>query len=135
MNAKPFFDTNILVYAFAADDPRGPRAESLLAQGGVISIQVLNEFVNVFRRKLRRSWAEVEDALAVLETLLDPPLPLTLELHRAGLALARELKLAFYDSLIIAAAERAGCSVLYSEDLQSGRSIGGVRIRNPFLGR
>jgi predicted nucleic acid-binding protein len=65
MNAKPFLDTNILVYAFASNDPRSKLAEDLLAAGGVISIQVLNEFVNVSRRKLAREWVEIEDALSV----------------------------------------------------------------------
>ena len=50
MSARPFLDTNVLVYAFAANDPRSDRAEALLAAGGVIGVQVLNEFVNVSRR-------------------------------------------------------------------------------------
>src|SRR6266516_1327730 len=112
MNAKPFLDTNILIYAFASNDPRSEQAEALLAAGGMISVQVLNEFVNVARRKLRREWAEIEDALGVL--------------------LARDVGFSFYDSLIIAAAIRAGCPVLYSEDLQDGQIVHGVRFRNPF---
>ena len=63
MNPKPFLDTNILIYAFASNDPRSDRAEALLVAGGVISIQVLNEFVNVSRRKLAREWSEIDGAL------------------------------------------------------------------------
>ncbi len=132
MNARPFLDTNILVYAFTTNDPRSVTAEALVAKGGVVSVQVLNEFVNVSLRKLRRPWQEIEDALAALETLLDPPLPLTLELHKAAIGLARDHKLAFYDGLIVAAAVRARCRVLYSEDLRHGREIEGTTIRNPF---
>ena len=132
MNAKPFLDTNILVYAFASNDPRSGRAEALLAAGGVISVQVLNEFVNVSRRKLRREWAEIEDALGVLRTILDPPIPLTIKLHEAAVWLARDHGFPFYDSLIITAAIRAGCGILYSEDMQHGQTVDGVTIRNPF---
>jgi predicted nucleic acid-binding protein len=132
MNAKPFLDTNILVYAFATNDPRGIEAEALIAKGGIVSVQVLNEFVNVSRRKLRRPWKEIEAALSVLKTLLDPPLPVTLDLHEAAVRLARVHKLAFYDSLIVAAAAWKKCGILFSEDFQDGRMIEGVTIRNPF---
>jgi predicted nucleic acid-binding protein len=132
MNAKPFLDTNILVYAFASNDPRSDRAEALVTAGGVISVQVLNEFVNVSRRKLRREWVEIEDALGVLRTILDPPIPLTIKLHEAAVWLARDHGFPFYDSLIITAAIRAGCGILYSEDMQHGQTVDGVTIRNPF---
>jgi predicted nucleic acid-binding protein len=132
MNARPFLDTNVLVYAFAANDARGAVAEALVAAGGIVSVQVLNEFVNVSRKKLRRSWADVQAALDALGTLLDPPLPLTAELHRRAVALARRHAFAFYDSLIIAAASQAKCRVLYTEDMQDGRTIAGVTVRNPF---
>ncbi len=132
MNVKPFLDTNILIYAFASNDPRSERAEGLLAAGGLISIQVLNEFVNVSRRKLRREWADIEDALSVLRTILDPPIPLTIDLHEAAISLARDHGFPFYDSLVIAAAIRAGCRVLYSEDMQDGQTVDGVTVHNPF---
>lgn len=132
MNAKPFLDTNILLYAFTTGDSRSARAEALLEEGGTVSVQVLNEFVHVSRRKLRRPWQDIEDALGVLKTLLDAPLPLTLELHETAIVLARDHRISLYDGLIIAAASRAGCRVLYSEDLQHGRGLIGVAIRNPF---
>ena len=69
MNAKPFLDTNVLVYAFAADDRRSPKADELIAWGGTGSVQVLNEFTNVAVRKLRRSWEDVEKALAAFRQL------------------------------------------------------------------
>jgi predicted nucleic acid-binding protein len=133
MNAKPFLDTNIVVYAFSANDPRNIRAEALLEAGGVISVQVLNEFVSVSRRKQRRSWNEVSDALGVLKILLDPPWPLTLELHEAAVNIAREHRFSIYDGLIVAAALHAECPVLYSEDFQHGLTIGSLAVCNPFV--
>ena len=134
MNGKPFLDTNILIYAFSSEDPRGPIAKSLLETGGTISVQVLNEFVNVSRNKVRVSWVKIEKALAIVKRLLAPPVPLTLKLHETAIALARDHNLAIYDSLIVAAAIHAGSGVLYTEDVQHGRRIGNVTIRNPFLG-
>jgi predicted nucleic acid-binding protein len=133
MNAKPFLDTNVIVYAFSSDDPRAAKAEALLEDGGVISVQVLNEFVNVLRRKQGRGWDEVQDALGVLKVLLDPPQPLPLELHEAAVEIARDCGFSIYDGLIIAAALRSGCSILYSEDFQHGQGIGQLTIRNPFI--
>ncbi len=132
MNAKPFLDTNVLIYAFAADDPRGAKAEALIAAGGTISVQVLNEFVNVSRCKLRREWSEIESALGALKALLDPPMPLTIEAHKTALALARNHDFAFYDALIVAAASQAKCGVLFSEDMADGKRVAGLTIRNPF---
>ena len=76
-----FFDTNILIYAFAAGDPRSGRAEALIADGGVIGVQVLNEFTNVTRRKLSWQWEQIEAAFAVIEVLLGPARPLTTAVH------------------------------------------------------
>lgn len=133
MSAKPFLDTNVLIYAFAANDPRSEKAEALLAAGGVISVQVLNEFVNVSRRKLGLGWVDIENELGVLRTLLDPPVPLTIDLHEAAVAHARDHGFAFYDALIIAAASRSGCNVLYTEDMHHGQSVDDLTIRNPFV--
>ena len=133
MNAKPFLDTNVIVYAFSSNDPRNERAAALLEGGGVISVQFLNEFVNVSRRKQGRGWDEVHDALGVLKILLDPPHPLTVDLHEAAIEIARARGFSIYDSLIVAAALRAGCSILYSEDLHHGQTIERLRIENPFI--
>jgi predicted nucleic acid-binding protein len=133
MADRRFFDTHILVYAFAADDPRAARAEALIAAGGVIGIQVLNEFTNVTRRKLRWDWKQVEASLEVIEELLGVARPLTAGLHAQAVALARDSNLSFYDALIVAAAMDAGCELLYSEDLQDGRKFGAVTVQNPFL--
>jgi predicted nucleic acid-binding protein len=129
---KAFFDTNILVYT-TTSDPRQHQAAACLSGGGVASTQVLNEFVHVARRKLRSDWRQIEVALRQFRTSLDEILPITLETHDSAVALARDRGLAFYDALIVASAIEAGCNILYSEDMQHGRSIGGLAIVNPFL--
>ncbi|RPI63032.1 MAG: PIN domain-containing protein [Lysobacterales bacterium] len=133
MPGERFFDTNILIYAFAAGDRRSARAEALLAEGGVVGVQVLNEFTNVARRKLRWEWPEVEAALAVIAELAGPVRPLTADIHGKAVELARADALSFYDALIVAAAAEAGCHMLLTEDLQHGRKVSGVTIKNPFL--
>jgi predicted nucleic acid-binding protein len=127
-----FFDSNILVYAQQAGG-KAERARALLAGGGRLSVQVLNEFTAVSRRKQGKEWREIGEAISDLLALVEPPLALTLDLHAAARALAEEHRLSFYDALIVVSAIEAGCNVLYSEDMQHGRTIGGLAIANPFL--
>ncbi|NEW92758.1 PIN domain-containing protein [Rhodopseudomonas sp. BR0M22] len=129
---KAFFDTNILVY-ITTSDPRQQTAAACLSSGGVASVQVLNEFVHVARRKLGHDWPQIEVALEQFHAALDDVLPITLTTHAAAVVLARDHRVSFYDALIVAAAQEAGCEVLYSEDLQHGRSFGTLRVENPFL--
>jgi predicted nucleic acid-binding protein len=130
---KAFFDSNILVYT-ATSDPRKQRAAACLNAGGSASIQVLNEFVHVARRKLRKDWPAIELALVQFRALLDDIMPITLNTHVGALALAQSHSFSFYDALIVSSAIEAGCDTLYSEDMQHGRSIGGLTILNPFIG-
>lgn len=134
MRGDRFLDTNVLIYAFAAGDPRSATAEALLAEGGRIGVQVLNEFTNVARHKLSWDWARTEAAIGVIVELLGPVAPLTARIHGEAVRLARGSSLRFYDALIVAAAADAGCNVLISEDLQHGRKYGPVTVRNPFAG-
>ena len=127
-----FFDANILVYA-QQTGRTADRARALFAGGGKLSVQVLNEFTAVSRRKQRRDWHEIAEAISDALALVDPPLALTLDLHAAARALAEDHRLSFYDALIVASAIEAGCDILYSEDMQHGRTIGGLSIINPFL--
>ncbi|MCP3370211.1 PIN domain-containing protein [Bradyrhizobium cajani] len=127
-----FFDTNILIYAFSTDTRR-ERALNTIAGGGVISAQVLNEFTNVLRKKQRQDWSVVEAAVQSIRFRFPDIVPITADTHAAAIALARDHTLAFYDALIVATALEAGCNSLYSEDLQHGRSLGGLTIVNPFL--
>jgi predicted nucleic acid-binding protein len=128
-----FFDSNILIYAFSTD-VRRDRALAAIAGGGVISAQVLNEFTNVLRKKQKQDWPVIEAALRSVRFRFPDIMPLTADTHAAALGLAREHGVAFYDALIIASAIEAGCDTLYSEDMQHGRTIGAVTIRNPFSG-
>ena len=129
---RAFFDTNVLVYTVTSD-PRKQQADRILRAGGVASVQVLNEFANVAHNKLRHSWTEIEHALNQFRLSFEAIWPLTLGTHTAAIGLAREHSLSFYDALIVAAAIEAGCDILYSEDMQHGRAIGGLTIRNPFI--
>jgi len=129
---KAFFDTNILVYTVTSD-ARKQRAVECLGRGGVVSVQVLNEFVYVARRKLRHDWPQIELALGLFRASFDDVLPVTLNTHTDAVPLAREHGLSFFDALIVAAAIEGGCDILFSEDMQHGRSFGGLAIVNPFL--
>ena len=128
-----FLDTNLLVYA-QADDAKSERARELVLEGGVISVQVLNEFTSVMNRKFRVSWNEIVEALQDVESAVDKVLPIDLAAHAKAVQLARDHGFNFYDALIVAAALEAGCTHLLSEDLQAGRRIDGLTIVNPFLG-
>jgi predicted nucleic acid-binding protein len=133
MPATVFFDTNALIYAVAADDPRSGRAEELLPSGGVLSAQILNEFTAVARRKLLMPWAEVAEAVEAFLVLCPDPLPVTLETHNAARRIAEKHGYNIYDALVVAAALEAGCTTLYTEDFQDGQVIEGLlTIRNPF---
>ena len=133
MKGGAFLDTNVLIYAALQPDPRSDRARALLAQGGAVSVQVLNEFANVARRKLRKPWPEMAQALTAVRALCPPPLPVTLATHEAALGIAARFGYRIYDSLIIASALEAACATLYSEDMQDGQVIEGrLTIRNPF---
>jgi predicted nucleic acid-binding protein len=130
---KVFFDTNVLVYAVTEDDARSSQAEALLAVGGVISVQILNEFASVARRKLSMSWTDVAEALAAILDLCPTPVPITLETHQAALRIAEKFGYGIYDSLVVAAALQAECATLFSEDFQDGQIIEAkLTIRNPF---
>lgn len=134
MSAKAFADTNILIYATLqdAEPAKAVMALETLWRTDAISVQVLNEFVNVARRKLRRSWDDVEAALAAVgETGLEIG-PLRRETHDLARQLSRRHDLTIYDACIVAAALEAGCDTLWSEDMQHGRRFGDLTVRNPF---
>lgn len=133
MPAEVFFDTSIVVYAVKGDDPRAATAEALLASGGIISVQVLNEFVAVASRKLRMEWKEIHEALAYIRELCGKKVvTTTLDIHKSALGISQRYGYHIYDSLMVAAAHEMGCVTLYSEDMQHGQKIGSLRIVNPF---
>jgi predicted nucleic acid-binding protein len=128
-----FFDTNVLVYLASGDPVRAERAATIIASGGTISVQVLNELANVARRKMRLSWQDTQAFLALIQGLLAVN-PITVEIHENGLALAERYGFSIYDAMIVASAIHADCGVLWSEDLQQGMTIAKrLRIVNPFV--
>ena len=132
MSAKPFLDTNVILYLLSEDMTKADRAEALLAQGGTVSVQVLNEAANVMTRKLKMDLDEVGDILAGVRHFCEV-VPVTIEIHVQALAITRRFGFSIYDSLIVAAAIDAKCAVLYSEDLQHGQQVGDqLTIINPF---
>ena len=129
---RVFLDTNVLLYAFVSTDPRQQRALELLLAGGMISVQVLNEFVSAARSKLKMDAAELDRALGVIRLLCPSVLDSTLADHETALHLSRNASLHIYDATIVASAIRARCGTLWTEDMQDGRIVEGLTIRNPF---
>ena len=128
-----FCDTNILLYRFI-DDPKSRISKALMADPFMISVQVLNEFANVARRKLRVDWDEINTRLILVRALATAIHPITLENHALGLHFAERYQLGIHDSMIVASALLAGCDTLYSEDMQHGMVIEGrLNICNPFV--
>jgi predicted nucleic acid-binding protein len=127
-----FLDSNIVLYLASEDLLKADRAQELVAEGGTISVQVLNEIANISRRKMRLSWAETRNFLLMIRGLLKVE-PITIEIHDVGISLAERYQLSVYDSMIVSAALSAECDTLLSEDLQDGLLINGrLRILNPF---
>lgn len=132
MSRQRFFDTNILIYAFAENDPRLVSAETLVNAGGVVSVQILNEAANTLSRKFRFGWHRINQIIAAILNTCPDPVPLTLDTHHRARRIAERYRYSFYDGLVVASAIEAGCRVLYTEDLQHGQVIERVRIENPF---
>ena len=127
-----FIDTNVLIYAHGSG-AKSETAREVILTGGVISVQVLNEFAAVLRRKFRLEWAVIADALADVRAALGPVRPVDVEIHLHAVALARSHGFSFYDALIVASALAAGCDTLVTEDLQAGRRVEDLTIVNPFV--
>jgi len=122
----------VLLYLVSGDGAKANRAEALLAEGGTISVQVLNEMSNVAIRKHRMTWAQVGILLEPVRALCRIE-PLTEATYDVGARLAARYRLSVYDAMIVAAALLAGAATLYSEDMHDGLLIEGrLRIRNPF---
>lgn len=130
---RPFFDTNILLYLLSDDGGRADTANGLLHAGGVVSVQVLNEFASVTKRKFGMNWEEIADILDVVKAVCSV-VPVTLETHERGISIARRYGITVYDGMIWAAALLAGCLVLYSEHMQNGFVIDGTVLRDPYAG-
>ncbi|MBI3786480.1 MAG: PIN domain-containing protein [Deltaproteobacteria bacterium] len=136
MSVRSFLDSNILVYTDDADEPARQRRslelveEARLSGTGVVSTQVLQEYFVVTTRKLG-----VDPEIAAQKVRLFSRLPVVVidvPDIEAAIDLQRLHRVSFWDALILRAAQRGSCAVLYSEDLQNGATLGGVRIENPF---
>jgi predicted nucleic acid-binding protein len=139
MSAKYFIDTNVFVYSFDDRHPEKKERSLQVIQDaldtgmGIISTQVIQEFMNVATQKFVVPM-NMEDSKAYLRVVLNPLCQVypNLVLYENCLDLQMRTRYSFYDSLILAAGIQGGCSLLYSEDLQDGQEIQGVRIVNPY---
>ncbi|RPI78594.1 MAG: PIN domain-containing protein [Desulfobacteraceae bacterium] len=140
MKDKFFLDTNIIVYSFDAQNPgkqktaQGLINSALSGAQGVVSYQVVQEFINVAIRKFQKPLSYIDCRMYVEQVLtplceIFPDIPFYL----SGLNLSEKYHYSFYDSLIIAAALEAKCKTLFSEDFQHDQEIKGLKIVNPFV--
>ena len=137
---RSFLDTNIFIYAGDEANPtKARRSRKLIADvvnsgNGVSSYQVIQEFVNVVLRRFRKTLL-VEDVERFLATVFQPLAIIhsSFGLYAEALRLQTRYRLPWYDSLIVAAAVEADCSILYSEDFQHGQRFGSMTVKNPFV--
>ena len=142
MSAESFIDTNVFIYQLEAQDRRKFEiADGIIRQGvatgdACISFQVVQECLNTALRKAEVR-LDIDGARAYLETVLAPlyRVPASVGLYHRGLGVQARYHMSFYDALIVAAALEAGCSRLWSEDLQHGQRIERLTIANPFRSR
>ena len=138
MPAKVFLDTNVAVYAYDRDAPeKQKRAQEILEEGlregnGVVSAQVLGEFFNVVTRRIKTPMS-ADEAQEIVSTLgLLSVVELDLALVQRAIDTHKQYQVAYWDALIIASAERAGCDRILSEDLSDGQRYHGIAVSNPF---
>lgn len=129
--SRSFIDSNIILYLLSADTVKADKTEAIVATGGIISVQVLNEVTSVCQRKLKMPWHETEAVLSAVKSACEV-VPLTVASHEAAVGIAKRYEISFYDAHICAAAMLSGANELVSEDMQNGMVIHNVIIRNPF---
>ena len=131
-----FLDTNVLVYASTEQDARKRSIAELLIDesirngNGAISFQVLREFANVMFKKFGLAADEVRRTLSIFGDL--PRVPESEDLLDRGMEIKERYGIPFYDALIVASAEAAGCDTIYSEDMADGAVYGSVHVVDPF---
>jgi predicted nucleic acid-binding protein len=133
MSVLEFADTNIVVYAVGQDSDKRTKARQILAQGVIVSSQVINETVSVLTPK---QGANLVAAHEVAESLLElcEVAPVDESTIREAIRLVRRYRLSHWDSLIVVAALLAGCEKLYSQDMQHGQVFDEqLKVINPFL--
>ena len=141
MSVEVFIDTNVFVYHLDATHAGKHDLADQLVRGALrdrnacISFQVVQECLNTVLRKAEVPLDEA-GARSYLDVVLAPlmQVPATPALYQRALAVRQRWRFSFYDALIVAAAQSAGCRRLLSEDLQHGQRIDGLVVENPFLG-
>jgi predicted nucleic acid-binding protein len=129
--SRIFLDSNIILYLLSADTRKADTAQSLLSHAPCISVQVLNEVTSVCLRKLKMTWSEIHDLLAVVKATCQIE-PLTAATHAQAVQIAQMHQVSFYDAHILAAAKAAGAQKLMTEDMHNGQTLLGIQIQNPF---
>ena len=142
MADRDFFDTNILIYAIDRSEPeKQSQARALLSSAvengtGVLSAQVLGEFFTISTstspRHARQPISRAEAELVIARLSVLPVVPLDLALVQRAVSTCQRYQISYWDALIIAAAERADCTRILSEDLNAGQSYNGISLVNPF---
>ena len=143
-NERFFIDSNVLVYMYDTSEPRKQRLSEELVKGllrienGAVSVQVLGEFFNNVTRRIANPLT-IQEADRAVEAISSSPtldvLNIDLPMVRRAISTHSRYGTTYWDSLIIAAAERAGCSAILSEDFNSGQSYHGILAVNPFVGQ
>lgn len=140
MSVKYFLDTNIFVYSFDSRYPgKQKKAQELIDQAlskntGLISSQVVQEFLHVALRKFEKPLS-MQECRLFLNDVLSPLCEVFagIRLYHRALEIKEEAQFGFYDALIVAAASEADCKILYTEDLHNNQKVAGLTIRNPFV--
>ena len=136
MNAKVFFDTNVLVYAAVGtgkDESKRKRALDLIqSEDFGTSAQVLQEFFVTVVRKALRPLSAAQALEWIEQWAAFPCQPIDRELVQIAIALSERFTISYWDAAILAAAEALGSRIVYSEDLNDGQQYGEVRVVNPF---
>jgi predicted nucleic acid-binding protein len=140
MNGRFFLDTNVFVYTFDSAAPmKAKKATDLIRKAansgeGIVSFQVVQEFFNVALRRFSQPMS-IAEAEQYLITVFRPLLAVhsSPAIYLEALRIAAKHRLAWYDAVIVASAVEGECDTLYSEDLQHGAEIDGVRVKDPFI--
>ena len=127
-----FIDSNVILYLLSGDPVKADHAEAILNEGGIISVQVLNEVTSVCLHKLKMSWDEIDTVLLAVKAACNV-VPLTVDSHASAVEISKHFQLSFYDAHICASAILSGAGVVLSEDMQNGMKVDGMLIRNPFI--
>jgi predicted nucleic acid-binding protein len=127
-----FLDTNVLLYLLSEDNARADCAENELLAGGVVNVQVLNEFASVATRKLRMAISDIREVLATIRNVCRV-VPFDEQTHELGLEIVERYRFSVFDSMLLASALLSSCKLFLTEDLQHGQVIDGrLRVHNPF---